>query len=407
MLKTLPLTPTGKVDRKALPPPEIQFPTDKFVPPTTPTEIALAKIWSEVLGVKQIGLHDNYFDLGGHSLQAVRLLAAVQNHFGIATQLSSLFVAPTLQQYAQLLAESVEKVATGLSGGLRGSGTGTPLFYIPGAAGYEFLPRGLEQHLAKTCRYYDGLEYPGRDGRQPIPNNVPDVAAHLVKQIRCVWPDGPYILTGWSFGGVMAFEVARQLEAQGAKVPLVMLLDSRLPGLVVRKRSTREIIEFFRHRLSTLSITERLAFLREVAVNKIKFLWITKVWFFRNQSRIDTQPRTESPPMVEAMRQAVRRYQPGPFGGNVVLFQVEKWETLYASIRYVLDSDFGWSKFVRGRLEIVPVPGDHRSLLNEPGVSKVSERITAYLRVNGAPLASKPLRSSLIKVSIPSDMRIS
>ena len=204
---------------------------------------------------------------------------------------------------------------------------GAPLFYIPGMDGYEFLPRALARHLDEIRRYYDGLQYPGLNGNEPMAGSIEEIAAYLVPQIQSIWPQGPYYLTGWSFGGVVAFEVARQLEARGVKVQLVLLLDSHCPGSGMRKRSAVEIVDLFRRHLSTLSWLERTVFFRNLAINKLRFL------ISRIKRSLGTKPKERKSLLFEATRQAARKDIPGSYGGRVVLFQIEDWE-FYSGFRY-------------------------------------------------------------------------
>jgi thioesterase domain-containing protein/malonyl CoA-acyl carrier protein transacylase/acyl carrier protein len=372
-LNASPLTPNGKADRKVSPNSDIQPSADKFAVPSTPTEIALARIWSEALELKQIGLHDNFFDIGGHSLQAMRVIVEIHKHFGKPVPMSSLFIAPTILQFSKLLDENADSTATALSEGLRGNGTGAPLFYIPQVWGYGFLPVELARHLNERCRFYDGLQYPGLNSRETMPSSIEEIADYLIPQIQRIWPHGPYYLCGWSFGGTMAFEVARQMEARGVKVQLVLLLDSDCPGARLRKRSVMEIGAVLRRRLSKLNGQERAVFLRDLAINKLRSLFSIKPNF-------EGKPKDETP-LMKATRQAYRTYHPGSYGGRVVLFQMEDWETnplrnvWFNGYRYAPDSTFGWGKLVRGGLEIVRVPGDHWSMISEPAVSRLAEWI--------------------------------
>jgi thioesterase domain-containing protein/acyl carrier protein len=371
-LERFPLTPNGKVDRKALPRPDFQAERAGFVPPASATEKALANIWAEVLGIKQVGLHDNFFELGGHSLQTLRVVTAIHKQLGKTVQVGSLFTAPTILQLSRLLDESANGAVVAASGGLRGKGSGAPLIYIPGLQGYEFLPRGLARHLNERCRYYDGLQYPGLHDGEAMPDSVEEIAAYLIPQIQRIWPHGPYYLTGWSFGGAMAFEVARQMEAQGVKVQLVMLLDSRCPRSAMRKRSVREIVDLFRRHLSNLNRLERAVFFRDLVINKLRFLSYSIRWRFKSK------PKKGTNPLAQATLQAARKYNPGCYEGRVVLFQIEDWE-FYSGFRFAVDPDFGWEEWCRGGLEVVRVPGDHLSMMNEPAVTKVAERILSRL----------------------------
>jgi len=374
-LEQFPLTPNGKVDRKALPMPEFKSAASQFVPPSTPTEAVLAKIWCEILALKEVGIHDNFFDLGGHSLLAMRVIVAIRKGVGKAISLRSLFTAPTIFQLSKAVDGHTNYSVTMPSVGLRGNGTGAPLFYIPGIGGYGFLPPGLAQHLKESCRYYDGLQYPGLNSGEPMPSTIEEIAAHLVTQIQSIWPHGPYYLCGWSLGGSMAFEVARQMETRGVKVQLVLLLDSRCLGPTRQhKLAVADIVDRLQRRLSALNGLERAIFLRNLAVNKLRAL------FFSIMRNSGTKPEGDTTPIMEATLQATRKYRPGYYGGKVVLFQIEDWE-FYSGFRYAPDPTFGWDRLVgQGSLHIIRVPGDHKSMLNEPAVSKVAEKLLGYLQ---------------------------
>jgi thioesterase domain-containing protein len=306
----------------------------------------------------------------------MRVVTAIRSHFGKAVPIVSLFTAPTIFQLSRLLDANVNNTPVVFSEGLRGHGTGAPLFYIPQIEGYAFFPQNLARHLIEGCRIFDGLEYPGLNDGKPLPTSLEEIAAHLIPQIQKIWPHGPYYLCGWSFGGSMAFEVARQMEAQGVKVQLVLLLDSRCLGFKLRKRSMREIVSLFRRHLSTLSGPERAAFLRELVINKITFS-LSAI-----KRSIGIKPNDHTSPMMVATEQAAGRYRPGSYGGRVVLFQVEDWEFTKGS-RFAPDPTFGWGEFVRGGLEIIRIPGNHLSLMNEPAVSRVAERLLDRLKRDG------------------------
>ncbi len=345
----------------------------KLQQPGTDTEIALEKIWSDALGLKQVGILENFFEIGGHSLQAMRVIAEVQRRFGKSLPIASLFTAPTILQFSRLLDENAVAVPS-FSGGLRGNGTGAPLFFIPGNSGYEFIPRELARNLHGELRYYDGLQYPGLHGKEAMPGSIEEIAAYLAPQIQSVWPHGPYFLCGWSNGGVVAFEVARQMESRGVKVELLFLLDSRVPELNARKRSFGEIADLFRRHMSTLSLLERAAFFSNLAINKLAY-------WFSSRGFLPIKPDNDAPPLIEAVRCAMCNYRPGSYGGHVVLFQIDDWE-FYEGFRFAVDPTYGWGELVRNGLEVIRVPGDHFSMMNKPAAAVVAQRLRTRLEQN-------------------------
>lgn len=393
-LPAMPLTPNGKIDRRALPAVggKSAVPDDSFVAPRTRTEEALAGIWREVLGVERVGLHDSFFDLGGHSLLAMRLIWEIQQHFGKVLPLAALFSAPTIAQFSRVLEESRPSVAARPSGCLRGAGAGAPFFYIPGAAGYEFLPEAIARRISTVRRFYDGLQYRGLDGQEPPRERVEDIAADLVAQIRRVWPPGPYCLCGYSLGGVVAFEVARQMEAQGLEVEKLLLLDTYCRGSLVPKRSLGELIAALRHRLATMDRRARVGWLARLAAAKLS------IRFSITTEQIKTLRRffkTTRPPAIPADRaaavtrveaaalRAARQYRPGPYAGRVTIFQVEFWD--YAYLFKKRDPFSGWGSVARGDLQVITIPGVHELVLKEPNVSAVAEKIRTCLLGQGPP----------------------
>ncbi len=383
-LPALPMTPNGKVDRKAL----LSIQPDpggseiSFVAPHTPTETALAGIWQRVLGLEKIGRHENFFEVGGHSLLAMRLMWDVQKHFGKTLPLSALFHAPTIEQFAALLEN--KSPGANQSTTLRGTGTGAPLFHIPGMWGYEFLPEPVARQVGTVRRFYDGLQYAGLDGTQPPMTKVEDMASHLLAQIRRICPHGPYCLSGYSFGGGMAIEIARQLQAQGEAVELVLLWDSYCPNGNYRQRSIFGAISAVRKRLNTMDQKERFPFLRKmigekVARRRLRFQqWLQWRLGFLPARNTANEVADANVPLVRAIRAARRQYRPGPYTGKVVLFQVEDQE--FTRLFKEPDPLNGWSGTLLGEVKTIVIPGDHTSAMMEPAVSVFAEKMRACLK---------------------------
>lgn len=224
-LPAFPLTPNGKLDRKSLPAPDVGG-QKRYVAPSTATEEILAGIWAEVLNVEKVGVTDNFFELGGNSLLAVKLAYSIQSALGGNLDLAALFQAPTIEQFAGLLADEAAPVSSPLVA-LKSSGTLPPLYCIdPG--GYVFDYKDLAQAMDHRQPVY------GIDSRALLLNparqyaSFTEAAGHYVQAILRHQPEGPYYLLGWSMGGAIALIIADLLERQGRDVAFVGLLDTQI-----------------------------------------------------------------------------------------------------------------------------------------------------------------------------------
>lgn len=224
-MPALPLTGNGKLDRRALPAPDFMAAASAGAP-RTPREEVLAGLFVEVLGVGRIGIDDSFFDLGGNSLLASRLISRIRSALGAEVSIRSLFEAPTVSGLAGRLTgaqDGSESFETLLP--LRPHGDGPPLFCLHPSGGVAWMYIGLAPHVDRSHPIY-GLQANGIVNDGPLPESLEAMAADYVGHIRRVQPEGPYHLVGWSFGGVLAQEVAVQLQEAGAEVALLGVLDA-------------------------------------------------------------------------------------------------------------------------------------------------------------------------------------
>ncbi|MCZ6775309.1 MAG: amino acid adenylation domain-containing protein, partial [Ignavibacteria bacterium] len=224
MLEALPLTPNGKVDRRALAEPEQARPEleETYVAPRNPVEEVLAEIWSDVLGLEALGVHDNFFELGGHSLLAVKLVHQIEKVLGSTLPVMALFQAPTVEQLAETLRKKEDPSRDWASVvPLQPNGSKPPFFFLAG-------PSHFGNRLGPDQPVYR-VVYQDLDREQPLVR-IEDMAAHSIKSVRAIQPEGPYYLGGHGLGGLVAFEMAHQLQRQGQKVALLALCESRAPG---------------------------------------------------------------------------------------------------------------------------------------------------------------------------------
>ena len=221
MLENLPLTANGKINYQALPTAsELDEKAEAgYVGGRDEIERKLIKIWEELLGVKPIGVKDNFFDLGGHSLLATRLIARIEKSLGNVS-LSNLFQSPTIESLARELRQRKKAKEDSALVLLRNGGSRPPLF-LHGAS-FE-----LSRYLGEDQPCY-GIRPHGQDGRK-APATVEEMAADYLKQIRGVQPQGPYLIGGFSFGGLVAYEMAQQLRQSGQEVALLVLIDPTPP----------------------------------------------------------------------------------------------------------------------------------------------------------------------------------
>ncbi|WP_338855634.1 amino acid adenylation domain-containing protein [Gordonia hongkongensis] len=222
VLDEFPLTPVGKLDRAALPAPEVA--SVEFVAPATPVEQAIADAYAEVLGVEQIGATDSFFDLGGNSLSATRVAAALRDRNGFDIELAWLFSDPTVRGLARRLAED-NAVSNDVVISLRGEGSRPPLFCVHPAGGLAWFYGGLAPHLRDRPIY--GLQDPHVVTGEPSVTDARVLARRYVEEIRRVQPHGPYHLLGWSVGGVIAHAMAVHLGELGEQVAYLGIMDSR------------------------------------------------------------------------------------------------------------------------------------------------------------------------------------
>jgi thioesterase domain-containing protein len=243
VLDALPQTVNGKLDRRALPAPEFAAEADSRAP-RTPAEEVLCGLFADVLGLAQVGIDDNFFHLGGHSLLATRLVGAVQEIWGVPVSIRDLFQHPVVADLADHLASSSGESPLATVLPLRtANGPAAPLFCVHPTSGMSWCYAGLLRPLDPARPVY-GLQARQLTDGDYRPADLEELAEQYAQEIRAVQPHGPYHLLGWSFGGLLAHATATRLEADGAEVALLALLDAYpLPdGFEPRPVTGREVL---------------------------------------------------------------------------------------------------------------------------------------------------------------------
>ena len=371
VLDELPLTSSGKLNRRALPAPEIsdRKAEQTGAAPRTPTEKLLAEIWSDVLGVAQLGIHENFFDLGGHSLLAVRLFAQVEKRFGRRWPLATLFQAPTIAQFAAAIEKECSPKWSSLVA-IKPDGSKPPFFCVHGLGGNVLEFSDLARHLDDDQPFY-GLQSQGLDGKQPLLSSVEDMAAHYVKEMRELQPAGPYLIGGRSLGGAIAFEMARQLRAEGQEIALLALLDTypAQPARFVRRLAGHAT------NLRGLSFSEKFGYVAQkarFAPRKIKGrVWRTIYDSLQKFGR--TLPHVLHS-VTEFNSLAAHRYVPQAYDRRVTLF----WAC--DDLRASNDLVAGWRALATGGIEVQKIPGNHLNIIKEPHVAELANKLTECLQ---------------------------
>jgi aspartate racemase len=381
----LPLNPNGKVDRSKLPPPEAapSVTASAAAPPQDELELRLTWLWGKALGVNSIGVQDNFFDLGGHSLLAVRLFTEMEKTFGVRLPLATLFQAPTVTQLAELLRQRGWQPTWKSLVALRPNGTRPPFFCVHAVGGNVLEYHDLARHLPADQPFY-GLQSLGLDGQSEPLTSIAAMAAAYIAELRQIQPAGPYYLGGRSFGGTVAFEMARQLHEQGERVALLAMLDSYPLGwlkLCTEAEAQSYEAQFFRHRVQrhwdnwkALRWTDKVAYVLNKAQykqRKYKHLWWRLQQRFGHSSAASLRRTLRH--IEELNYRAAKQYVPQVYPGALTFFCAEEEVSVEESVT-------GWQKLAAGGVEVIHVPGDHQTMIHEPQVQQLAAQLTNCLR---------------------------
>ena len=378
IIDEFPKTLNGKIDRAKLPAP-VGRPAwaGEFVAPTSETEQAISRIWESLLDIHPIGLRDDFFQLGGHSMLAVRMIAEVDEACNRQLPLAALFQNPTIAHLAELVDRPDSQNASCLVR-LKQSANGdkAPLFCVHPAGGTVFCYLELAKNLPNDRPVF-GLQAVGIDGSDTPHDRLEDMAIHYARTIAAERPNGPIHISGWSLGGNIAFEVARQLQQEGRDVASVSLLDS---GLLSPETELRE--EDFLPLLMALfpgAVNVSLDELRDQDPQE-------QIEFFAQRARVAGIVPTEDIDQAgnifrvfQANVKAVHQYRAEDFRGVVHLFRPadqSKTNNLFD------DPVLGWSEVAK-TVDVVEVPGDHAHMLQSPAVEVLAARLESVLNQSG------------------------
>ena len=351
-LQSMPLTPNGKINRRALYTAKLDSAPETTSEGTVadPLQAQLIRIWEELLGRKPVGIRDNFFELGGHSLLAARLMHRIKQVHGKSLPLAVLLEAPTVEQLAAVLRDGESHRWSSLVP-IQPEGSKPPFFCVHGVGGNIVGFRELGKCMKPDYPFY-GLQSQGLNARYARHTSIEEMASHYLNEIRTVQPTGPYHLGGFSLGGLVAYEMACQLVSRGEEVSLVVLFDTYASNPTPLKES---LLEMLLH--PTWAPLQQLP---EEVRRKVRRTYLA--WRLPEDLK----------KVMHTNAQAAEHYRLRPYGGKAILLRAD--DTWRAS-----DDPYARWKELIAELETVKIPGAHMDILREPHVSRLAERLKSCI----------------------------
>lgn len=360
-----------------------------YVAPRDQLEQQLAATWQQVLGTKEIGIHDDFFDLGGNSWLAVRLFTNLQDVTGHNLPLATLFQAPTIAALADVIRQGENAQTWSALVPIRSTGSKPPFFCIHGVTGDILWLKDLADLMDHEQPFY-GVQARGLDGEAEPFDRLEEMAAHYLQQIRQVQPEGPYYLGGYCMGGDIAYEVARQLQAAGEEVPILAVIDP--PPANFNERASlngRFILDFVQNspywlreflRLGGGEISSRVRRKGRVA---LRSLWqkIRSKSDESNLSATDVIDQANDLPehrqkVIESHLKALLNYTHPGYDGEVIVYEAQSRPLLNPG-----NHANEWVDYVTRPITLRTVSGSHSSILHKPHVAKLARYLQQSLDV--------------------------
>src|SRR5579862_2752849 len=358
--------------------------SSKALPSNEGVEGTLALWCEELLGVEHVGLDDDFFALGGHSLVGVRLFAKIKKVYQVDLQLAVLFEARTVRQLADLIhkaqqpaAAAEERIWSSLVP-IQSSGSRIPLFFVHAVGGDVLNYQPLARALGTQQPFY-GFRSPHITRNEIIETSIEELAAIYVKELRDFYPQGPYLLGGGSLGGIIAFEMAQQLRAQGAEPALLILFDTSAPGSVQRVQTAEKMQAFWsRFRAQGVSyLMRKIAFKGEDVWQRLLKRRQNAAGLYYRMANRDVPLSLRYHQAQQAHWRALMAYKIQTYPGKIALMRaVERGYLGMEVLGAREDPLLGWGNLALGELEIYDVPGEHGNMLREPHVLTVAEEIS-------------------------------
>jgi thioesterase domain-containing protein/acyl carrier protein len=372
-LERLPQTPNGKLDRKRLPTPQAQQNANAYAAPATVAEEKLSRIWARVLRLERVSTRANFFHMGGHSLAAARLVALIEQQFSKMLPLVALFQNPTIAQLARFLEGEVTRQSSLIA--LQPEGSRPPFFCIHPVGGTVFSYTELARQLGPGQPFY-ALQSPGLNANEEFLVSIPAMAAEYITLMRSLQKEGPYRLGGWSMGGVIAFEMARQLEQQGIPVELVAMIDSSVSGGRSSIRADIDEAQLLAHFALDLGLNLDRIQLARYMQNKDEAV-ARMIDEAKQHNALPADFDSVLPQrLFEIFKnnlRAVVEYVPQPYHGKIIYFEAQKHPVSRTPMSRI------WKNFAPGGIEVYRVPGDHYTIMKSPNIEVLARKLAGAL----------------------------
>ncbi|GAB2588097.1 non-ribosomal peptide synthetase [Spirosoma areae] len=380
-LPELPVTPNGKIDRKALPKPNARpsATNDQVAGPVTESEKLIMTIWHDVLNVKTIGIDDDFFELGGHSMIAVQMMTRLEKETGRRLPVSTLLTYPTIRQLAQLLQADKQPASWKSLVPIKPEGNKVPIYIIHGIGLNLLNFSSLVSNMDSEQPIY-GLQAKGLDGLDEPLDNMEDIAAFYLTEVLEQNPAGPYAIAGYSFGGYVALEMARQLKAMGKEVKMLAMFDTN-----AQESEEHQTLLPWLGRKILRQFPKLIWFTRSFLERPVPTIRYQQTYVERHIDRLlkavglrhEVQPEGGLDLLnriIEKHEIAFHNYKMKPYDGIVDLFKAQ------VRLYFVDDSKYlGWKKYALKGVRIHSVPGDHQLMLLPPNDRKFAQTLQQAL----------------------------
>lgn len=378
-LEKFPLNVNGKIDRNALPAPTWESAKKEYVAPRSELESILAALWCEIFGVEKIGIHESFFDLGGDSLTAARMVSKMREKITQEIPLSAIFEAVSIAELADQLESQQSVDPLGVLLPIKNSGQETPVFCIHPVIGLSWGYAGLTPYLGAEQPIY-GLQASGLQSTVALPNSIEEMAEQYLAHIRSVQAVGPYRLLGWSMGGLVVHEVARRLQADGEVIESLVILDAYPyvqgenkiddePSLV---RSALEFMGF-----SANAMGDADASLSELSDFLCTEYDVLNLPFVREMQQANGDVLNNVRRIIENNLQISRRFVPGKVTGDVMFVAAKQTaETNVSALMH--HNPQAWEKHV-GQLDVREIDCHHQELLDADVLKQLGPQIANHI----------------------------
>ena len=387
-LAAMPLSPNGKVDRKALPNPTAGRTESAFVGPRTEREEQMAAIWQSLLRIEKVGITDNFFALGGHSLIALMLVSRARRELGLEFPLAKILEHPTIASLLESLEAPAPPVARNITT-LNPGGTRAPIILVSGLGGYGFVFQGLAKFLGDDQRLLILNAVGAEDESEGHNHSIEELAAIYEPQILEASAQGPVILGGYSFGVLVAYEIAHRLRARGRPVPLLVSFDGYAPCFPKLLPLPKRLLSHARAFLSADGPGRRV-YLRDRLARLKGRIYIALGRPEDAEAPVPfADPETDRRlrKLAAGLDRAAALYRPTHTAeGDLLLIKTSISEQWIGNS--MDDPIYGWNEWCHGKIEVVTVPGEHLTLFEAENQQRMADAVTDAIErrsVNAAP----------------------